>query len=287
MVRSSLRRGVAAVAVILVAAAGCASNDEDPPKAKPSPSAERADPGDLRGLRAPGGHRRLQAASLRTSPWEHNGGEGRRQGLPHARRRHGALQEGTGCGRPTGPLPDGPRRPRGLTEEKAVRRVDDLLAEREVDFGDGYTRNGLEAFSADAALQCMPDRRRADGRLLQPQADRARPDQRPGQQAGHPGGRLVAGPVAPGPRSSRVEPGVRGLYVAPELEQIAPFIWSGGGQVVDDTDEPTTLTLSDGPSRERHGEAARDRSQPDADLQREGAGPTAPRSSGSRTASSG
>ena len=25
-----------------------------------------------------------------------------------------------------------------------------------MDFGDGYTRNGLEAFSADAALQCMP-----------------------------------------------------------------------------------------------------------------------------------
>ena len=44
----------------------------------------------------------------------------------------------------------------GLTEDKAVRRVDDLLAAREVDFGDGYTRNGLEAFSADAALQCMP-----------------------------------------------------------------------------------------------------------------------------------
>ncbi len=43
-----------------------------------------------------------------------------------------------------------------LSADKAIRRVDDLLAEREVDFGDGYTRNGLEAFSADAALQCMP-----------------------------------------------------------------------------------------------------------------------------------
>ena len=44
----------------------------------------------------------------------------------------------------------------GLSEDDAVRRVDDLLAAREVDFGDGYTRNGLEAFSVDAALQCMP-----------------------------------------------------------------------------------------------------------------------------------
>ncbi len=43
-----------------------------------------------------------------------------------------------------------------LEEDEAIRQVDDLLAERQVDFGDGYTRNGLEAFSSDAALQCMP-----------------------------------------------------------------------------------------------------------------------------------
>ena len=41
-------------------------------------------------------------------------------------------------------------------------------------------------------------------------------------------------------------PGVRGFYIAPDLEQVAPFVWSGGGEVVDDIDEPTTLTLSDG-----------------------------------------
>jgi multiple sugar transport system substrate-binding protein len=29
---------------------------------------------------------------------------------------------------------------------------------------------------------------------------------------------------------------------------VAPFIWSGGGHVVDDIDEPTTLTLADGAS---------------------------------------
>ena len=43
-------------------------------------------------------------------------------------------------------------------------------------------------------------------------------------------------------------PGVRGFYIAPDLEQVAPFVWSGGGEVVDDNDEPTTLTLSEGPS---------------------------------------
>ena len=41
---------------------------------------------------------------------------------------------------------------------------------------------------------------------------------------------------------------MRGFYIAPDLEQVAPFVWSGGGEVVDDLDEPTTLTLSEGRS---------------------------------------
>ncbi len=41
---------------------------------------------------------------------------------------------------------------------------------------------------------------------------------------------------------------MRGLYVEPDLEQVAPFVWSGGGEVADDNDEPTTLTLSEGAS---------------------------------------
>src|SRR4051795_4515476 len=34
---------------------------------------------------------------------------------------------------------------------------------------------------------------------------------------------------------------VRGVYIAPDLDQVAPFIWSGGGHVVDDLEKPTTL----------------------------------------------
>jgi multiple sugar transport system substrate-binding protein len=43
-------------------------------------------------------------------------------------------------------------------------------------------------------------------------------------------------------------PGVRGVYIAPDLDQVAPFIWSGGGHVVDDLEKPTELTLSDSTS---------------------------------------
>ena len=42
----------------------------------------------------------------------------------------------------------------GLTKDKALRRVDDLLGEREVDFGDGYSGwYSLESFSSDK-LRC-------------------------------------------------------------------------------------------------------------------------------------
>ena len=40
----------------------------------------------------------------------------------------------------------------GLMADKAVHRVDDLLTDRQVDFGDGYSRSALEAFSSDSAL---------------------------------------------------------------------------------------------------------------------------------------
>ena len=68
----------------------------------------------------------------------------------------------------------------GLSEDDAVRRVDDLLAAREVDFGDGYTRNGLEAFSVDVSPEVHAAGRLAARRLLQPTAHRARSHRRAG-----------------------------------------------------------------------------------------------------------
>jgi multiple sugar transport system substrate-binding protein len=43
-----------------------------------------------------------------------------------------------------------------LRAAKATQDVDKMLSDRNIDFGDGYERVGLEAFSADSALQCMP-----------------------------------------------------------------------------------------------------------------------------------
>jgi multiple sugar transport system substrate-binding protein len=132
----------------------------------------------------------------------------------------------------------------GLTTDKAVRRVDDLLTEREVDFGDGYTRNGLEAFSSDAALQCMPSDVSPLVVYYNPQLIELESIAEPGRRPVTQEDGWSLDEFAAGALQAR-RPGVRGLYVTPDLEQVAPFVWSGGGDVVDDVDDPTRLTLSE------------------------------------------
>lgn len=133
----------------------------------------------------------------------------------------------------------------GLAQEHAVRRVDDLLGERQINFGDGYTRNALEEFSADAALQCMP----ADVSPLVVYYNPRLIDLSAVAEPGHTPVNQDTGwtleDFARAALQARA-PGVRGLYIAPDLEQIAPFLWSGGGELVDDVEAPTRLTLADG-----------------------------------------
>lgn len=133
-----------------------------------------------------------------------------------------------------------------LLAEHLTQPVDRLLGERHVDFGDGFVRDSLEAFSSNAALQCMPtemsplvvyyntalvDLTKAQGRSgrdITATAGWSMPQfAAAAEQAAQPGAR------------SR-----RGLYVAPDLQQIAPFVWSAGGQVVNDPQRPTSLALA-------------------------------------------
>jgi multiple sugar transport system substrate-binding protein len=134
-----------------------------------------------------------------------------------------------------------------LVEEKAVRRLDELLGERHVDFGDGYQRDALEAYSSDNALQCMP----VD---VSPLVVYYNTDlvnlaglTGPGERPITPENGWTIDQFAAAARQA-TRPHVRGVYVAPDLDQVAPFIWSGGGHVVDDLTEPTTLTLADSAS---------------------------------------
>lgn len=130
-----------------------------------------------------------------------------------------------------------------LLDEKDTRPVDELLGARHVDFGDGFDRNALEAFSSAAALQCMPTG-------LSPLVVYYNTDLVDLARAQGPTGRPIT--AASGwtfdqfARAARKAShhGHKGVYVAPQLDQVAPFLWSGGGQVVDNVEVPTTLSFS-------------------------------------------
>jgi len=148
-----------------------------------------------------------------------------------------------------------------LVAAHAVRPVDTLLGEREVDFGDGFQRYALESFSAENALQCMP----VD---VSPRVVYYNTDLIDLNALTPPGGTPITAEtgwdldefVAAAGQVTRSTD--RGVYVAPTLDQVAPFIWSGGGSLVDDLDQPTTLTLSSSssePALEKLLEVVRDR----------------------------
>ncbi|HSJ20644.1 MAG TPA: extracellular solute-binding protein [Nocardioidaceae bacterium] len=137
----------------------------------------------------------------------------------------------------------------GLVEEERVQPVDGLLEARQVDFGDGYQRGGLTAFAADAALQCMPhDVSPVVVYYNKDLVDLARlgteGDEVPSALDGWTWEMFAqaARQAARGP--------VHGVHIDPSLEALAPFIWSAGGELVDDVQAPTTLTLSSGESRD-------------------------------------
>ncbi|MCW2783780.1 MAG: hypothetical protein JWP74_297 [Marmoricola sp.] len=134
-----------------------------------------------------------------------------------------------------------------LIAHRSVRRLDELLGERHVDFGDGYQRNALEAFSAENALQCMP----VDvspmvvyyNTSLINLAALTPPGNRPvTADTGWNFDEFAA--AAAQVRGHRA----RGVYVEPSLTQIAPFLFSGGGHLVDNLGAPKTLQLSQGSS---------------------------------------
>jgi multiple sugar transport system substrate-binding protein len=147
------------------------------------------------------------------------------------------------------PLPDvflvSRRDLRWFTENGLTLPVDTLLDERGVDFGDVYSRDALEAFSSDNRLQCMPygvspqvvfynpalvdfDRMAARG-LDVPAEDHRRWswDQF----------------VAATKFAARPARGTKGVSIDPTLTGLAPFVYSGGGDLFNDDNDPTSLAF--------------------------------------------
>jgi multiple sugar transport system substrate-binding protein len=129
-----------------------------------------------------------------------------------------------------------------------VHPVDQLLERRGVSFGDNYQRVGLEAFSADSALQCMPHDVSPfvvyyNEDLVKP--GRASPrDLQPSARAGWTWPSFVATARAAS------HDGVNGVYLPPTLPALAALVRSAGGEVMNDPRRPTTLTLSEENTRQ-------------------------------------
>lgn len=156
-----------------------------------------------------------------------------------------------------GPVPDVFMLARGdlawLGDQDLNEPVDELLDERGVDFGDGYSRDALRAFAADNRLQCMPygispmviyynteliDFERMRERELAAPSDDEHTRWSFEQFA-------AAADFATRPRTH-----TRGLSVEPTLRGLAPFIYSGGGEVFNDDSDPTSLAFSSGDTQD-------------------------------------
>jgi multiple sugar transport system substrate-binding protein len=136
-----------------------------------------------------------------------------------------------------------------LVAQGRVQPVDELLEQRGVLFGDTFARIGLEGFSADSALQCMPHDVSPlvtfyNTRLLDPRTLATQDTPAPSAEDGWTWDQLTtaAQRIAHG--------GVKGVYVDPTLATLLPLVRSAGADLVDDDRLPTTLTTSDEGSRQ-------------------------------------
>lgn len=135
-----------------------------------------------------------------------------------------------------------------LQEGKLIQPVDDLLAARNVDLGDAYSREALEAFSADRHLTCMPYASTPqvlyyNSDLVDFPAMQAAGEQVPGNP--DTGKWSLSLFSAAATWAVRPAAGVRAFALPNSVEGLAPYLYSGGGKVVDDESMPTTLAFSD------------------------------------------
>lgn len=142
-----------------------------------------------------------------------------------------------------------------LVEAEALQPVSLLLDERGIDFGDRFSRDAVDAFAMDDELQCMAysvspmviyyntelvDFDKMERRLLDvPTADEE------GVRDRWTLAEFEAAAQFASRRGDR-----RGVWIDPTLQGLAPFIYSGDGQVFDDDREPTSLAFSDDSTRE-------------------------------------
>ena len=121
----------------------------------------------------------------------------------------------------------------------------DLLAERNISYGDDYAQSAIEAFSADDDLQCMPSA--VSPMVIYYNTDLIDFDDM--RELGLPApadqveGWTFDEFSAAASYASRAGDD-RGVSISPTLPSLAPFLLSGGGSLYDDDTDPTSLAFS-------------------------------------------
>lgn len=123
----------------------------------------------------------------------------------------------------------------------AVDAVGPYLDEAGVDLGDYYDQP-LEAFTYDGELQCMPQNISSLVVYYNTKLLESAGLERPPADWDWDEFRTYALELTGGK--------TKGLGIEPNIIRVAPFVWSNGGELNDDTDEPRRFTLEQPASRE-------------------------------------
>ena len=115
------------------------------------------------------------------------------------------------------------------------------LEANDVDLGDYYPQP-VEAFTFDGELQCMPQNISSLVVYYNERLFERASLERPAADWGWDDFERTARALTRGE--------VHGLGIEPSLIRLAPFAWSNGGDIVDDPENPTRLTLDDPATRE-------------------------------------
>ncbi|MCW2833413.1 MAG: carbohydrate transporter substrate-binding protein family [Nocardioides sp.] len=249
-----MRRGLAATTVGVVLSLGlaaCSADEPTPPKG--SPSTSKPNDGPRRLTFGAFGHPDELKAFEQVVDSFNASSQTRKVELITWRDQQEALDAVLG-----GEVPDVFMTSRSdlyeIAESESTRPVSLLLDERGVDFGDRYSRDALEAFSYDDELQCMPY-------SVSPMViyynddliDFAKMERRdldvPVDAEGELTDRWTIEEFAAAAEFATRRRNVDAVWIEPTLSGLAPFIYSGEGQVLDDQTEPTSLAFSDDGTR--------------------------------------
>ncbi|MDO9456861.1 ABC transporter substrate-binding protein [Nocardioides sp.] len=133
----------------------------------------------------------------------------------------------------------------GVIEGERNVPLFDLLAERNISYGDDYALPAIEAFSADDDLQCMPST--VSPMVIYYNTDLVDFDAMREQGLAAPSDELEGWTFdefsAAAEFASR-RGDDRGVSISPTLASLAPFLLSGGGALYDDGGNPTSVAFS-------------------------------------------